>query len=123
MVAFSRILDELEARAFERSYRRDIASSVAAVYAASASHIAQPGQADAAAFRAHEPFVEEKPAPDRTALLQSIRRARRDGARLRRLRREIAWDLHPDRAGAGGAALLADLNAEIDAALRLLAAS
>lgn len=73
---------------------------------------------DVAAFQAD---VARKPAPDRAALMQAVSQARRDAKKLRALRRRFAWDLHPDRIGDDYAALLAELNAAIDGALRMLA--
>ena len=58
--------------------------------------------------------------PDlRRQFLSEVETARGSRTRLRQLRRRIAIALHPDRAAkAGGASLLAELNARIDAALK-----
>ena len=59
--------------------------------------------------------------PDQAAFRREIEQASNSPRRLRRLRRRIAWSLHPDRAhNLDDAALLAELNATMDAALRKL---
>lgn len=69
-----------------------------------------------------EAYGADRPArvlPDQAAFRREIEQTGNSPRRLRRLRRRIAWSLHPDRTHSpGDAALLAELNAAMDAALR-----
>lgn len=69
--------------------------------------------------------IQSMPLPDPESVLGELRLARGSAEKLRSLRRKLAWICHPDRRRCApdprAESLMAELNAQIDAALEQLA--
>ena len=116
MVGFASVMADVaagRARARERSACDAAAAALAALDLSS-----RKGDSGQRAFQQRE-APPQQDQPDRETLLAAVREASGDARRLSALRRKCAWLLHPDRTGAG-AALLAEINGAIDAALQRL---
>lgn len=117
MVAFVEVLDKVEQRS------REAEGAFRAFYIGLAepcvSQCAERPMATAQAVAAYHsnrgdtaaPPLSEQAAPDHEIDLHA------PPQRLKRLRRELAWRLHPDRDPARGSSPMAEVNAAIDAAL------
>ena len=119
MLEFSTVLTEVASRTEQRSPQHvprplDLFDLPSGSYA----HHDAVTEACGAAPRAIERCSGDPPPPDVHEFDRALTAAKADVRRLRALRRTIAWALHPDRVGAPDrAAMLADFNARLDAAL------
>ncbi|MGJ0508744.1 MAG: hypothetical protein ACR652_16780 [Methylocystis sp.] len=122
MSAFVKVLDEVQVRAREagrsakpftiglaQAYDHPAEDSVTTAHAVAAYRLFQ------REARAEQPPPPQKPTPAPVSSL--VAGAMQSPQRLKALRRQLAWRLHPDRDPDRDSGAMAEVNAAIDAAL------
>jgi hypothetical protein len=120
MVAFVKVLDEVGERCAEAGrslapYKIELVEPYAPQV--EATHLGTAHAVSAYRQVQGEQSASSRPSHKTENFAKLISEAVQSAQRLKKLRRQLAWRLHPDRATERGSQPLAEINAAIDAAL------